>query len=60
MNKEYAKLCGDLKAYQADADDFDVLLDFTESRILNFSRVVKKEVVDMSDLMEKMALIMLN
>ena len=41
-------------------EGFDVLMDFVESRILNFSRVVKKEVIDMSDLMEKMALIMLS
>ena len=60
MNKEYSKLYDDLKLFQQDHEDFDELLDFTESRILNFSRVVKKEVIDMSDLMEKMALIMLN
>jgi hypothetical protein len=60
MNSEYAKLCGDLKLFAEDMNEYDALLDFTESRILDFSRVVKKEVIDMSDLMEKMALIMLN
>ena len=60
MNKEYSKLYDDLKAFQTDNEKFDFLLDFTENRILNFSQVVKKEVIDMSDLVEKMAMIMLN
>jgi hypothetical protein len=60
MNKEYALLYGRLKEFAQDAGEYDELQDFVESRILDFSRVVKKEVIDMSDLMEKMALIMLN
>ena len=60
MNKEYSKLYDNLKAFQTDNEKFDVLLDFTENRILNFSQIVKKEVIDMSDLVEKMAMIMLN
>ena len=60
MNKEYASLNACLHDFSNDMGEFDALEDFVQSRILNFGRVVKKEVIDMSDLMEKMALIMLN
>ena len=55
MNHIFTELQDSLKIFFVDKGDYDMLLDENEVEMLHSNRVIKKEVVDMSDLMEKMS-----
>lgn len=59
MNEEFVDLCDRLNEFHDDRDHFESLVNETQMDILNLNRVVKKEVIDMSDLMDKMSKMML-
>lgn len=59
MNDVYHEMKAALEEFMGDKAEFDCLLDDNENELLNANRVIKKEVVDMSDLMEKMSKIIL-
>lgn len=59
MNKSYRQLEDSLAQFSEDQQEYISLLPEHEVEMLNSSRVVKKEVVDMSDMMDRMSLIML-
>jgi len=44
-----------LTAFFVDKGEYDKLLDENEVEMLHSNRVIKKEVIDMSDVMEKMS-----
>ena len=59
MNAIYIKLQESLKDFIVDKKQYDVLLDENATEMLNSNRVIKKEVIDMSDLVEKLSQIVL-
>jgi len=59
MNDIFHEMKHSLDAFYVDKCEYDCLLDENEQELLNANRVIKKEVVDMSDLMEKMSKIIL-
>lgn len=60
MNKAYRNLENSLSEFESDKQEYMELLPEHELEMLNSSRVVKKEVIDMSDMVDRMSLIMLN
>lgn len=59
MNKAYRNLEESLAEFSDDKQEYVELLPEHELEMLNSSRVVKKEVIDMSDMVDRMSLIML-
>ena len=60
MNEVFIKLQESLKVFISDKEQYDKLLDENEVEMLNSNRVIKKEVIDMSDLVEKISSIILS
>lgn len=59
MNDFYVQLCYTLKVFDAAKKSFEELVTEDAKEILNCHRVSKKEVLDMSDLLDKMSILML-
>ena len=59
MNEIFIKLQESLTDFTVDKEQYDKLLDENEVDMLNSNRVIKKEVIDMSDLVEKISTIVL-
>ena len=59
MNEIFIKLQESLTDFTVDKEQYDKLLDENEVEMLNSNRVIKKEVIDMSDLVEKISTIVL-
>lgn len=59
MNKLYRIMEDSLAEFSNDQQEYNQLLPEHEAEMLNSSRVVKKEVIDMSDMVDRMSLIML-
>ena len=60
MNEIFIKLQESLTDFTVDKEQYDKLLDENEVEMLNSNRVIKKEVIDMSDLVEKISTIVLS
>lgn len=54
MNSVYEQLLDELEEFQRDKDDFHVIGDFKEQEILMSNRLIKKEVIDMADMVESL------
>ena len=59
MNEKFISLQESLETFKEEKDEYDKLLDENEVEMLHSNRVIKKEVVDMSDLVEKLGKIIL-
>ena len=59
MNELYVQLCDKLKTFYASKEEFEKLVSEAQQDILNAQRVTKKEVLDMSDLMDQMSKMMM-
>ena len=59
MNKMYRELKQSLNTFFEDKSSYEALLDETAVELLNTSRIVKREVIDMSDMIDKMCGVML-
>ena len=59
MNKAYREMKQSLGVFFEDKSGYEALLDETQCELLNSGRIVKREVIDMSDMMDKMCGVML-
>ena len=59
MNKSYREMKQSLEVFFEDKVGYEALLDETQCELLNSGRIVKREVIDMSDMMDKMCGVML-
>ena len=55
MSRNYVKMVEQLEYFKYDKQDFEDLHDYKEAEILMTNRFIKKEVIDMADLMEEMS-----
>lgn len=54
MSDVYDCMLVELEEFQRDKDYFQIVGDFKESEILMSNRLIKKEVIDMADMIEKL------
>ena len=60
MSRHYVRMVEQLEYFKYDKQDFEDLHDYKEAEILMTNRFIKKEVIDMADLLEEMSEIIIN
>lgn len=60
MNIVNQDMINALEQFLSDKGEYEALLDQTSLELVHSSRIVKKEIIDMSDTMDKMCGIILN
>ena len=59
MNDMYTSMKESLSIFSEDKCNYESLLDETHHEMLNTSRIVKREVIDMSDMIDKICGVLL-
>lgn len=60
MNEFYEQMVLSLKTFKDDKVDYEDLLDETQQEITKSTRVIKREVIDMADMIDRQSALMLS